>query len=474
MSIRSGQTIRGVSFLARAVCERVDGRPDDQGARFFRITIKYVKTSTFQLVVLGIFGLLILAGLGLFAASGNLNGGSGGGTVVIWGTLPQDEMDTLLGSLRSQNKLFDDVSYVQQSPSTYDATLINAMAAGGGPDLFMIDQTQVAQFADKIDTIPYNDYPQGTYDSSFVNESSLFLSPSGIRALPILINPLVMYWNKDLFATAGVASPPSYWTDLITLAPKITSLDASKNVTQSAVALGEWSNIVDAKEILSTLMMQAGDPIVEQGSDGSLTTTLGETPNNATESPAASALRFYTEFADPSKTDYSWNNALPDSTDAFVGGQVAVYFGFASDYQTIMQENPNLNFGVAQMPQLSSAGTHLTYGDITGLAISHASKNASGALAVAEALSAPASVAALSQATGLPPVRRDVSTDTSSNAAGQIFAQSALIASGWLDPDPTQTDPLFQTMVESVISGAADPSTAVAQAAESMRSIIGK
>ncbi len=433
-----------------------------------------MKTSTFQLAVLAIFGLLILAGLGVFAASGGLTGSSNAGAVVIWGTLPQAQMDSLLGALRSQDKTFQNVTYVQQDPTNYSSTLINSMAAGGGPDLFMIDQSQLAQFADKLLVIPYNSYSQGAYEAAFVGEGSLFLSPAGIRALPFSIDPLVMYWNKDLFATAGVASPPLYWGDLITLAPKITSLDASKNVTQAAVALGEWRNIANAKAILSALMMQAGDPIVTLAQDGSLSSQLGNQTPGAAESPAASALRFYTEFADPNKTDYSWNRALPASTDAFVGGQLAVYFGFASEYQSLLARNPNLNFGVADLPQLSQTGKHLTFGNITGIAISRTAHNGNGALSVAEALSGQTAVGTYAQESGLPAVRRDVSTNASANAAAGVFAQSALIANGWLDPNPTATDSLFQSMIESVVSGAADPTQAVQSAAQSMQALTGQ
>src|SRR3989344_2648797 len=260
-----------------------------------------MKTSTFQIVVSGLFVLLLLAGIGVFAAMGGLTGGSSAGAVTIWGTLDAAVVEPVLTSLRSQGNTLEDTTYVRLEPATYEATLINAMAAGQGPDLFLASQEQIGQFADKIVVGPYGNYSQGIYTASFVDEGQLFLTGQGILALPLLLDPLVMYWNRDLFASAGLASAPQYWNDLLTIAPKITSLDASKNVKRSAVALGQWSNVANAKAILSTLMMQAGDPIVARGQDAGLVATLGSASSAGGGNTASSALRFYSEFTKPAK-----------------------------------------------------------------------------------------------------------------------------------------------------------------------------
>jgi len=48
------------------------------------------------------------------------------------------------------------------------------------------------------------------------------------------------------------------------LTPRVTVLDAGSNIKTSTVALGEWSNILYAKDIVAMLMLQAGDPIVSR------------------------------------------------------------------------------------------------------------------------------------------------------------------------------------------------------------------
>ena len=421
--------------------------------------------STFQLAVISIFVAFIVIGVGAFALFGGVFGGGGIGAVTVWGTMPQETGDYLLDSLRSADKSLQDVSYIEKGAGSYESTMLNAMASGAAPDLFLVTQEQLGQFSDKIITIPYGTVSQSQFTSSFVDEGQLFLTPQGSLALPFMIDPLVMYWNRDLFGSAGIASAPVYWNDFLTLAPKMYSANSSQNITRSAVALGAWSNVAHAKEILSTLFIQAGEPIISRNAQGALIPVFGNTPSNTAGNPAESALRFYTEFGNPSKTTYSWNRSLPRSDEAFIAGSLGVYFGFASEYRTLGERNPNLRFAVAVMPQLQ-VGSKSTYGKITALAIPRAARNVAGAASVAQKLTGASAAAALAAYTGMPSARRDVVLDTSASSVSDVFAQSALIARGWVDPSQRETDAVFKTMIESVVSGAGEPSGAVSEAAQ--------
>lgn len=427
--------------------------------------------SAFQLIVTSIFAAFIVVGVGVFALFGGLGGGAGVGAVTIWGTLPQEHLETMLLNLRAQDSALQDVSYVEKSPDTYAQELVSAMAAGQGPDLFFLAHQDTLAFADKVLAIPYGMVSQGAFTSTFIDEGQLFLTAEGSLALPLVVDPLVMYWNRDLFASAGVASAPRYWNDFLTLAPKITSHNSTSQVARSAVALGEWRNIANAKAILSALIMQAGDPIVSRGEQG-LVSVLGFLPEDATEAPAQSALRFYTEFANPGKAVYSWNRSLPEAQDAFVAGDVAVYFGFASEYARVRERNPNLNIGVELLPQIQGNTGSLTYGALTGVAVSRSARNPQGAAVVAQRLTGPEATSYLSQTLGLPPVRRDISVDTAGNAVAGVFAQAALIARGWLDPAPQETNTLFQSMIESVSSGRSTPAEAVSDATRLLHQLL--
>lgn len=431
-----------------------------------------MKMTNFQLIFTGAFVLLTLVGVAVFALFGGVGGKGDIGKVVVWGATDQALVDRTLQELRGGNDMLLDVVYVQKASSTYLADLVNAMASGTGPDLFLIDQDQVLPFANKIQIIPYSVVSQSTFVNSYIDEGQLFLTPQGVLALPLFVDPLVMYWNRDLLASAGVAQPPRYWSDLITLAPRLTVLDPALNIQKSAAALGEWGNIARAKAILTALFLQAGDHIVTRDGDGQPNVVFGQTPQGATANPAISALKFYTEFANPSKTTYSWNRSLPEAQQAFTAGDVALYFGMASDYRTLATRNPNLRFGVAPLPQIQGNSTTLTFGQLTGIAIARTAPNPAGAVLVAQALTSQAAIAVAARESKLPPVRRDVAVDTSADAAQAVFAQAALVARAWLDVDKAKTDDLFAGMIESVISGKSEVGSAVAEVGLSLGALV--
>jgi ABC-type glycerol-3-phosphate transport system substrate-binding protein len=216
--------------------------------------------------------------------------------------------------------------------------------------------------------------------------------------------------------------------------------------------------VANAKAILSALIFQAGNPITEITPPTDIhpdqaIAVLGQR-FNAPVPPTASALDFYTQFADPAQPIYSWNKALPLSTEAFLSGELAVYFGFASELAPLQNKNPNLNFDVAQLPQLRNKTTKTTFGNLTGLALVRNSKNSEASYGAIRILTASSSLTILSSIMNLPPTRLDLlASPDPTNANLVVFDQAALQSRAWLDPDPVGTQKVFQDMVESIESG---------------------
>jgi hypothetical protein len=62
--------------------------------------------------------------------------------------------------------------------------------------------------------------------------------------------------------------------------------------------------------------------------------------------------------------------------------------------------------------------------------------------------------------------------NTTDDAALAVFVESSLIARGWLDPAPRETDRVFQDMVESVVSGQNEPAGAVFDASQELQTLV--
>jgi ABC-type glycerol-3-phosphate transport system substrate-binding protein len=179
------------------------------------------------------------------------------------------------------------------------------------------------------------------------------------------------------------------------------------------------------------------------------------------ELPASLALSFYAGFSNPSKAQYAWNRSLPNSQDVFTNGDLAIYFGFASEFTAIKEKNPNLNFDVALLPQISGAKTFNTFGNMLGLAILKTSADPAGAFTVLTALTGASAVPFWSKYFPLPSARRDVLGQVETNAIKTVFNQSAIMSKGWFDPNRSESSKIFQEMVESYVTGRDSLETAV-------------
>jgi ABC-type glycerol-3-phosphate transport system substrate-binding protein len=428
---------------------------------------------------MAIFAVLAIIGLAVFATyRGGSEGGESMGTVTIWGTYPAETMNRTISAADAVTgfEFSGRVTYSEKDPETYDTDLLEAFATGNGPDLFFVSDRSLLKHMNKIRPIPYSNLSKRQFQDTFIEEAELFLGEEGIYATPFSVDPMVMYWNRDILAAEGVAQPPQYWEAFYDLSPRITRRDPSANIQRATVALGEFENIRHASGILSTLIMQSGNEIARRGPGDDMRSVLGRGINveaaSQQSNAASNAVRFYTEFSNPVKSVYSWNRSMPNSRRAFTSGDLAFYFGRASEVSYIRQANPNLNFAVAPMPQIRENDEKMVHGRIRGLAIAQSSDNPQGAIQAAFTLMRQPLVKTFAQNTNLPPVRRDLLAEKpSDNAAQSVFYDAALIADGWLHPDTQQADGIFKTMVQDITAGRRTVAEAVGNAANRLANI---
>ncbi len=425
--------------------------------------------SKFQLILTGVFAFFILAGVFAFAIAGR--GGEGKTTILVWGSLPESVFNAEIGDLPIAKDKTVGISYIYKKEEDFDADFVEALAAGVGPDVVILAQDAIVRHRNKLLLIPFESYSERLFKDTFIEEGEIFLEPNGIIALPFLIDPMVMYWNRDIFSGASLSQPPKYWDEFYTLSKDLTRKDGSLNITRATIALGEYENITNAKEILSTLIFQAGNKdIVKRTRDGYLATLTDNYGYDV--NPAHSAINFYTEFSNPTKAHYSWNRSLPASQTMFLSGDLAVYFGFASEAKALRLKNPNLNFDVAPMPQSRTADKVITFGEIAGFAVTRNTKNLNTSFKLISAISSTQAVKEFSGATGLPPVRRDLLATPGSDAFQSLFFQSAIWSKGWLDPDRDKTAPIFKEMIESITGGRVRTEQAVSRAQDEITKLL--
>ncbi|MES2087478.1 MAG: extracellular solute-binding protein [Patescibacteria group bacterium] len=420
-----------------------------------------MKASPFQVVLTAIFIIALVGGVIVLALTKAKNGSVNSVTVVIWGTMDTAAFNDSVSNLTLGTNGYK-IEYIQKIEAAFDQDLIEALASGVGPDAILLPQDKIIKYRDKILPFSYNIMPLRDFKDTFIQEAELYIDSEGVVALPFTVDPLVMYWNRDSLTNIGESLPPKTWDQFITLVPRLSVKDANSNILKSGVALGEFKNITNAFEIISAILLQAGSPITQYGPDGLMGAL---SPTLAT----IGAVNFYTDFANPLKPDYSWNRALINSRDMFASGDLAFYFGFASEMSKIRDRNSNLNFDVTYFPQPKGASILTTFGKMQGLAVLKSSQNQASAVSLLIAMTAPDTINLLSSRTGLPPVRRSMLVADPKDPYQAIFYNSALRAKAWVDPNSSNSRAAFQNMIESITSGEAGVGDAITIAGKSLR-----
>lgn len=411
--------------------------------------------SNFQTILITVFTFFVVIGVlifsGVFGTPKSKNSNLITGNVVIWGTLEKITMDNIFYSIIAANKGLQ-INYLKKDEATIDQELIEALALDNGPDLIFLKNDSILKNKNKIYPIPFVSFPEKNFRDSFVQAGEVYLDETGILALPLTIDPMVMYYNRSIFDEAGISKAPNTWEEISDLALKLSVKDGANNIKKSAVALGTFDNINYAKDILTTLLFQSNNQIVEKGSRGTNSTLTSY--DGGKKMITQSVLEFYSQFADPVKSVYSWNRGLVNSLDSFINEDLVIYFGYASDLFKINAKNPNLNFDVVAMPQFKETNRKVIYGKINAIALLKNSQNLNSAFAVANALVSDEINAQIASSLSLPPVKRSLLVQKPATPYyASVFYDSALIARSWLDPAGVETKLIFKDLVDGTLRG---------------------
>ncbi len=170
-----------------------------------------------------------------------------------------------------------------------------------------------------------------------------------VYGLPLALDTLALYYNKDLLDASGVPLPPTTWGEILDIVKAATKFSQNGNILQSAIPIGTGKNIDNAADILVLLLMQ-NDVNVTDGTSVLFADGLGE---NIENHPTRETLRFLTDFAKRTKEAYTWDTYLGNSLDAFIEGRSVFYVGYAFDNDRIKSRAPQMNVEVVPLPQLN-------------------------------------------------------------------------------------------------------------------------
>ncbi|HYE22190.1 MAG TPA: extracellular solute-binding protein, partial [Verrucomicrobiae bacterium] len=266
------------------------------------------------------------------------------------------------------------IKFVKKDIATYEQELLDAIAAGRGPDIFTIHNDWLPRHIDKLAPMTPGLMTERQYRETFVDVASEdFIKNSQIYAVPLSVDVLALYYNKDILNSVGISEPPKTWPEVVSAVQKITRQDRNGDFIRSGIAMGMASNVNRGVDIVSLLMLQNGTQFY--GPNGDVTIDQQVSGQDSNYNPAAVALEFYTQFANPAKKTYTWNAKTNNSVDAFSQGKLGMMLSYSYMREIIIDKAPNLNWSIAAAPQVDASGIKVNFANYWGEAVSKASKN---------------------------------------------------------------------------------------------------
>lgn len=391
-----------------------------------------------------------------------------------------------------------DIEYRKLRYDEYEQEILDAFAEDRGPDIFTVHNTWLRKYQPKIVPVPpkitmaYTTI-SGTFKKERVTELKTKPSISikqlrenfvdvvlddvviptvedkgkttdEIYALPLSLDTLVLFYNRDLLNTAKIPQVPSIWKDFQQATSKLTRLDRDGNILQSGAGLGTSDNVERYFDILSLLMMQNGTKMINER--GSITFhQMPEELKGRPLPPGQEALMFYTDFASPSKEVYSWNKDMPNNLTAFTQGKTAFFFGYSYHLPTIKANAPKLNLGIAKAPQIEGA-PEINYANYWVEVVSKKSEHLNEAWDFVQFAADPTRVTKYLSVAKRPTALRALIEEQLEDLDLGIFASQVLTAETWYrGKDPVEAENAFKQMIDTVVARTMEVKDAIELAA---------
>lgn len=397
---------------------------------------------------------------------------SGGGTkknteqveLTWWKTFnDRTDMNDLISAYEDANPNVT-IKYEKKNINTYEQDLLNAIASGNSPDIFTIHNDWLPKHMDKMAPMPASMMTERQYKDAFVDVAAAdFIKDGKIYAIPMSLDVLALYYNKDILGSAGIFTPPATWPQVVSAVQKITQQDNSGNFTRSGIAMGTSSNINRSSDLLLLLMLQQGT-VFYNNTNTSATFNQQIRVDNESFNPGAMALDFYTQFARPSKKSYTWNTKADNSVDAFAQGKLAMMISYSYMIPTLKDKAPNLNWGVAPIPQVDTTGLKTNFANYWGEGVSKSSTHQEYAWDFLKFITQHDQLKGYTEKVKAPSSRKDLLTEQSSDLELGPFADNTATAKSVYKYDANQFEGIIQKMIDDVILLGADPEDAVSDA----------
>ena len=234
-----------------------------------------------------------------------------------------------------------------------------SMGSGQAPCVFGYATRWISEFAGLKQLEPLDSYLQGDFKASFIPK----LLDAGILGgvtygIPVAASARLMFYNKDLFAKAGIANPPANWDELKTDSVKTAN-------PPSNYGLGVPASGIEVDTFFDYFLWNNGGDILDANGKSMLS-----------QPASVEALQYLVDLvkaggSQPKPTGFTREQII----EMFKGGQLSMYPTGPWMNAMIKADSPNLNYGFAMFPvNGSNKQATVSVTDSMGLSSSCANK----------------------------------------------------------------------------------------------------
>jgi len=374
----------------------------------------------------------------------------------------------------------------------YEDLIINEIAEGEGPDVFMIHNSWITKHRKKLLPEPL-DLPvvvtPDLYRQTFFQAASDdLIIDERVYGMPLSLDNLAVYYNKayfkDLLATTD--QPGNLWEEIQDQVFQLTKRNNSpERFALAGIGMGRADNINVAVDTLYTLLLQYGVNFYDEKE---------EAATFARDDGALKALSLYTSFGLPSFKNYSWSDTMtgfaPEEKEVnpFVRGKVAMILGYPYLYDVLVQSIQNQqkaggqhidikDIGIAPMPQLVTA-TESTRRDTLAsyfpLVVARTTDIPKDAWNFIQFLASPSSMQTYHKKTNRPTSRKDLVTEQQTEPLFGVFAFQAPFAKSFKVYDAQGYHKVLTDAIQSVVENIATPKEALTEAQTKITCLVKK
>jgi multiple sugar transport system substrate-binding protein len=317
-------------------------------------------------VAIAVLVLLVLSASVIAGCGGSSESSSGSADLTFWTGFTDRELGVMKDVIADFEKTHPDI-HVKVVGGISDDKIVAAIRGGNAPDVaHSFDAgAYTGAYCSNGAWIDLGDYMKqdGLSDDVFPEVPRQYSQFEGTRcALPMLADVYGLYYNKDLFAKAGLEGPPQNVSQLMDYAKKLTERNPDGSL--KVVGLDPFDGFYE--NVAAHWAPQWGVDWVDESGKSSLAAQPGW----------ADMLRWQKELIDWYGYDnlVRWQASAGDefsAQNAFERGKLAMNLDGEWRVAFVQAEHPELNFGTAPLPvddtQPDLYGSGYTSGSIIGI-----------------------------------------------------------------------------------------------------------